>query len=275
VDILHDLGRLNSLTKYPSILTYHDMSTNAGQLAATWREPPRGLLITEKIHGTNGRMVILPDGDFLLGTREEFTYARGDRIGNPAEGVLAALKDTAARVADLKLTPYHLVVVFGEVFGRSIGGWGKNYGSHGKVGFRVFDVMAQPTVLAQSVLEMPRDRISLWRQHGNQPFLPETDLQEWCAAAGLDLAPRLGFIDSLPTDHRAVLEWLDLHAPRTQVALDDTAFGEAEGVVVRSLDRSYIAKIRFEDYHRTLRVRPTCPECGMQHKPGKNSLCSR
>lgn len=40
--------------------------------------------------------------------------------------------------------------------------------------------------------------------------------------------------------------------PATQVALSDNALGRAEGVVLRTKDRSRIAKARFEDYARTL-----------------------
>jgi hypothetical protein len=39
---------------------------------------------------------------------------------------------------------------------------------------------------------------------------------------------------------------------RTQALLDVDARGRAEGVVVRTKDRSKIAKMRFDTYHRTL-----------------------
>jgi hypothetical protein len=39
---------------------------------------------------------------------------------------------------------------------------------------------------------------------------------------------------------------------RTRVALAEAASGHPEGVVVRTEDRSVIAKIRYEDYKRTV-----------------------
>jgi hypothetical protein len=37
--------------------------------------------------------------------------------------------------------------------------------------------------------------------------------------------------------------------------LDDAAGGKSEGIVLRSPDRSTIAKARFEDYERTMKKR--------------------
>jgi hypothetical protein len=44
--------------------------------------------------------------------------------------------------------------------------------------------------------------------------------------------------------------WLESMLPTTLVALDTDAGGSPEGLVVRTADRSRIAKIRFEDYQR-------------------------
>ena len=56
-----DLGRLNSITKYPSIPTYHPMG-DRGEL----RDGPlpfRGTVIaTEKVDGTNSRVILLTSG---------------------------------------------------------------------------------------------------------------------------------------------------------------------------------------------------------------------
>ena len=40
---------------------------------------------------------------------------------------------------------------------------------------------------------------------------------------------------------------------KTAAPLDEAALGHAEGVVARSMDRRQIAKLRFEDYRRTLK----------------------
>lgn len=51
--------------------------------------------LTEKVDGTNSRIIVLPDGSYLIGSREELLYARGDLIGNPALGIVDALRDVA------------------------------------------------------------------------------------------------------------------------------------------------------------------------------------
>lgn len=78
---------------------------------------------------------------------------------------------------------------------------------------------------------------------------------------GQAVTPRLCTIKGkdLPKDHKGVLDWLHRVTPNTKVRLDDGAKAKSEGVVVRTNDRSKIAKIRYEDYERTLRPQ----------KPGK------
>ncbi|WP_458689940.1 hypothetical protein [Nocardia tengchongensis] len=41
----------------------------------------------------------LPDGSWLLGSREELLCAKGDLIGNPAQGIVAALREFADGLA--------------------------------------------------------------------------------------------------------------------------------------------------------------------------------
>src|SRR5687767_1954189 len=86
-----DLKAINSMTKYPSIPTYHALDPRDGSLLEE-TIPFSGMVIgTEKIDGTNSRIILLPDGTYLLGSREELLYARGDLIGNPALGIVDAL----------------------------------------------------------------------------------------------------------------------------------------------------------------------------------------
>lgn len=67
-----DLSALNSLTKYPSIPTYHDLDPANGSLLNTTVAYTGPVIGTEKIDGTNSRIVSLPDGTYILGSREEF-----------------------------------------------------------------------------------------------------------------------------------------------------------------------------------------------------------
>jgi hypothetical protein len=58
----------------------------------------------------------------------------------------------------------------------------------------------------------------------------------------------------LPTDLAGVYDFL-LTFPSSRCKLDEEANGIPEGIVVRSPDRSRIAKLRREDYERTLKRR--------------------
>ncbi len=69
-----DLNKLNSMTKYPSIPTYHALGDKGALLEQTVSFDGE-IILTEKIDGTNSRIVLLPDGNFVLGSREELLFA--------------------------------------------------------------------------------------------------------------------------------------------------------------------------------------------------------
>ncbi|MEU4425522.1 hypothetical protein AB0F81_33285 [Actinoplanes sp. NPDC024001] len=82
-------------------------------------------------------------------------------------------------------------------------------------------------------------------------------MQAVAAKTGLELTPRLFTVDAaeLPAGVAQMSRFLADRLPNTLVALDDTGHGRAEGVVLRTEDRSVIAKARFQDYARTLKRR--------------------
>ena len=67
---------------------------------------------------------------------------------------------------------------------------------------------------------------------------------------GVELTPRLSTVETLPISIQETYEFLHMMLPQTNVALDKGAGGRAEGIVARTLSRSIIAKLRFEDYQR-------------------------
>ena len=274
-----DLAALNSATKYPSIPTYHTLDPKNGGLLETAVGFGGGeVILTEKVDGTNGRIVVLPDGDYVIGSREELLYARGDRVGNPALGIVDALKPLAERLAEGLpgrqpegyaggdghgerpgdgsadgIGGARIRVYFLEVYGHKIGGAAKQYTAQGRVGHRLFDL----AVLTPEVLDQDQARISAWREGGGQQFCTEDALQRAAAADGIALTPRLGVLPpgALPTSVEATHAWLAATLPGTHVALDESAGGSPEGIVLRTPDRATIAKARFQDYARTLRRR--------------------
>ncbi|GAA4588237.1 hypothetical protein BJY16_008494 [Actinoplanes octamycinicus] len=247
-----DLQALNSLTKYPSIPTYHELDPRHGGLTETVTSFPGPVIATEKVDGTNSRVILLPDGSYLLGSREELLYARGDLIGNPAQGIVAALRDVAENLPDQQLPPDTLRVYYLELYGGKIGGQAKQYSSRGTVGWRLFDVAEIGDL--RDRLGWPGRQIAAWRDGGGQPWWTEDELR---AVTDFELAPRLFTVDraELPADVAGMHAFLTERLPRTLVALDDSGQGRAEGIVLRSPDRAVIAKARFQDYERTLKRR--------------------
>lgn len=254
-----DLLALDSATKYPSIDTYHALDPSNGKLTESVMPFTGEVVLTEKVDGTNGRIVLMPDGDYFIGSRDALLYASGDRIINPNLGIVATLKPLAERiVADWPMAdsvavpqPELLRVLFLEVYGGKVGGNAKQYTSTGTLGYRLFD-HATVTI---DVLCWPREKIASWREHGGQQWATEQELRQEADVHGIDLTPRLATVwaDDLPTGLEDTHKWLADLLPRTNVALDENALGRAEGIVLRTLDRSTIAKARFQDYERTFR----------------------
>jgi hypothetical protein len=215
-----DLRKLNSATKYPSIPTFHVLG-DRGRLREEVQVSfgDAGVVVTEKLDGTNTRIIVLDDRSYLIGSREELLHARGDIVFNPAQGIVAAVRVIADRVADTLAGSCRVVTFYGEVYGGKTSG-SKAYGTG--VGFRLFDVVS-------------------------------TSTREHAALAGIDVTPRLE-AKSPPTALRETHAWLQAALPgETFAPLDGDRKGRPEGVVVRTRDRGAIAKLRFEDYERTLR----------------------
>ena len=246
-----DLRVLNSLTKYPSIPTFHELDPRNGGLAGSATVFPGEVIATEKVDGTNSRLVMLPGGDYLIGSREELLYARGDLIGNPALGIVEQLRPVADRLATIGSSGIR--VYFLELYGGKVGGAAKQYtADSSKFGWRLFDVMVLDDWATAT--SWPQPQISTWREAGGQPFAEEETILSLAAAAGLEVTPRLFRTDALPDSIDGMHALLKERLPETLVGLDGT-HGRAEGIVFRSPDRKVIAKARFQDYERTLKRR--------------------
>jgi hypothetical protein len=245
-----DLAALNSATKYPSIPTYHALDPKNGSLLDQATAFTGDVVLTEKVDGTNGRIISLPGGDYVLGSREELLYARGDLIGNPALGIAEALRPLADGI-----TPpgSGIRVYYLEVYGGKVTGASREYTGSRNVGYRMFDAVT----IAWDVLDRPRAAISAWREDGGQRFHTEDELALAAKEEDIELTPRLATVAAgeLPEGIEEMQDFLNRCLPATQVALDDGAGGRPEGVVLRTTARTVIAKARFQDYQRTLKRR--------------------
>jgi len=246
------LAHLNSMTKYPSIPTYHTLDKTNGLISGPVVEFTGQVIGSEKIDGSSSRVIVFPDHNWIIGISEELLTAQSDLIHNPALGIVDTLRNIAEHIATADhdaITVYHL-----EVYGGGVGGQWKHYtGDRRQTGARLFDVAVYDQ--ADDILGWPRERIASWRDSGGQWFARETELWEYAGLHGLEVAPRLLNIlaEDLPTGLEETRAFLAAHMPKTLVALDGAEPGRSEGIVLRTENRSVIAKARFEDYDRTLK----------------------
>ena len=259
------LDKLNSITKYPSILTYHNLGPRGSLVESLVEDKSFGdntVYITEKVDGTNSRIVFSTDEtgsveDYIIGSREDFLYACGDRIINPTLGIVKNMKNIATPIALLgqnKLRPNCLYCLYGETYGGKINN-ARQYSTRGNYGVRIFDLFIIEHEKVEELMDMKIDHIVTWREKGNQPFVSVDELKEFCNDYYLDIVPYITVANGLdiPTSLQGVWNWLQTFKD-SKVVLDDSGDGHAEGVVVRFKDRSFIRKIRFEDYSRTKKM---------------------
>lgn len=256
------LQKINTMTKYPSILTYHNLGpkeTLVDSLVEDARFDARKVHVTEKIDGVNSRAVMFTDEngtvvDYLIGSREELLYALGDRVVIDTLGIVAEMKpiaDSIMLLGEGKLTPNSVYCIYGETYGGRINAH-KQYSGHNAFGLRLFDMFVMPNEQVREMLEKDVTCISSWREHAGQPFVTVEALSDFCDEYFLNRVPYIKTIcgTEIPIDLQGVWDWMQEF--KTSIAqLDGDGIGNSEGIVVRYGDRSLIRKIRFKDYQRT------------------------
>lgn len=259
------LSKFNSITKYPSILTYHNLG-DRGSLVDSLVEDKRfdnkPVFVTEKIDGTNTRLILFTDAsgkieDYLIGSREDFLYACGDRIINPALNIVKNMKSVADLIEAFnynKLKGNSIYCIYGETYGGKINN-AKQYSCHGNTSIRIFDFFTITNESVENLLELSSNSLSNWREEGNQPFANIDELKEFCKTFHLTTVPFIETIDGnkIPSSLQDVWDWMQKFR-MSNALIDDSGKGLSEGIVVRYADRSFIRKIRFEDYQRTKNI---------------------
>lgn len=250
----YGMEKVNTLTKYPSIMTYHELNMGGvrDMLYRRAEFPGAGqrLAVTEKVDGSNYRIVT--DGaDYLIGSRDRFVYAKGDRV----------ITDDAARsvIGDVEGLMYYaedgcLTMFYGEVYGWRIQKARYNGADDKSRAFRLFDAWHIPLgVPLDSILSCSVEGIADWREANMQHWFRTETLAAFCGKAGVELVPQLGAIDAdkMPMAAKDTAEWMEQYA-KTKAGFGGEGagkdFGKAEGVVIRTPDRRWIRKLRFEDY---------------------------
>lgn len=256
-----DFSKLDGATKYPSIETYHTLDPADGTLTdeVTTFEGP--VVLREKVDGANGRIIVCPDGDWFIGSRTELLTARGDRVENQSLHMVAVLRDIAEKFAEFPVGGA-LCVHYLEVYGKGVSSGWKQYTAEAEYGCRMFDSAVVPL----DILDLDSDKIASWREHGGQYFMNDQGLAPMAAAAGVATVPYLDKVDAsqLPVGIAETLEFLNTFVPKSfarlgNSGLGNSGLGKAEGIVLRTEDRSIIRKAKFRDYERTLRMRAMKP----------------
>jgi hypothetical protein len=221
------------------------------------QEPPArltgGFSATEKIDGTNARIILTAQG-YFLGSREELLHFRGDVIHNPALGIVEGIRPTAERaMAALAPEDETLLVLWGEFYGGKTTAAAREYAREGSVGYRLFDAARiDPAALeGRSPAE-----IATWREAGGQAFAADAELDELATAAEAGRVPALFRFtgEDFPTGMAGILALLERELPQSSAVLDEGSGARPEGIVIRNAGRSAIFKLRFEDYRRSLRA---------------------
>jgi len=268
------LAGLNSLTKFPSIPTLHVLGER-GRLGSTL-DPGLRLgeleyVATEKVDGTNARALLLPDGSFLFGSREELLWYSGDVVYNPALGIVETLRSefgvdsdgTSDRLAEVVLRWFSgFVVLYLEVYGHGVGKAGAQYATKGWTGARLIDAAFWPGhSWLRKVCDSSVEVIARERDAGATPFLSWAGVVDLGGKTDLDAVPEEPFPPLGDPSHEAVLRYLEARGP-SGVRLDEDAPGRKEGVVLRSTNGNasggspvHRVKLRREDYERTVRAR--------------------
>ena len=241
--------KINTLTKYPSILTLHQLGEK-GRLKNELTAPLDGeeLYATEKIDGTNVRIVCY-NNQHLIGSRENILFHSDDLYFDPAQGIVEGIKNLGIKIPETEV----FTVIYGELYGGKITSNSKWYGQD-KIGFRVFDISEYNDM---SILNFDILDISKWRETETpngivygQNFLTREEISD--RFNNLPLVPLVNF-DLGDFSHITILDNLKKYIPNTNVYLSDNSTKKAEGVVLRNKNRTKIVKIRYEDYERTLR----------------------
>lgn len=246
---------LDTATKYPSIPTYHVIGERGmlGEETNVVFDAGEDVYLTEKVDGTNTRIVVMPGGDYFIGTRDLFLYAKGDRLPNQVPVNLEMVRALAAPAeqAAAAWTGEAILVVFCEVYGAAgIGAnWGDYSGQKPGAGVRCFDT----ATVDPAVLDWNLDRIAGWRERGGQDFAPACFNP--VAQFGIDPVPHLKVVEgnAIPRGREEAEAWMEELLPGTLAGLGDGGTGRAEGIVARTADRSKIAKLRKAEYAKTRR----------------------
>lgn len=278
------LAALNSVTKFESIPTLHKLDERGVPRGDAQKpaDPETPIEVSEKVDGVNTRIIVLQTSlkapvNVFLASREEILFHLGDVSANHSvTGLIDATLDTAERfVNGLTMAvgpsiPIGLAVLYGEAYGHDVAGnkkAGRQYAANAR-GFRAFDLMLMGEQQFAALPKTPEELAS-WRKKGGQPFVERDRRAIVLDAMNIEPVPAFSNIKAgeIPTSVEDVAAWLrNLLAGGSRAVLDPAGEGKAEGLVLRTFDRSWMAKVRVEEYERGVKIGRSDRLAELRHK---------
>jgi hypothetical protein len=201
--------------------------------------------------------IVSLNSDYILGQRENFVYAKNDRIKN--SDVIDVVQEAADKFVNTNTDTDFLTVIYGEAYGWRIQDGSKIYcaGNTDK-NFRIFDVwQAHVNVIDNYLQNSDMQKIVYDREHNFQSWLTVDEMKIFADTYKLEQVPFWTDFDSndLPTDAEETKQWIESNFKTSHAIIGEGTntnqkFARAEGVVIRTWDRKTIRKLRFEDYNK-------------------------
>lgn len=281
---MYDLRFLNSVSKYPSIPTFHVRDENDFLTDEVVDFGDEWVSLTEKVDGTNGRIFFAPGG-YLIGSRDEWLTCERDRVFNTKLRIVEALRPLAEKIQysediHLRELPGYLVV-YCEVYGGGIGKSWQQYSTEtDQLGVRCFDVMLINPIQLDEMSRWPLANVAAWRDNGGQDFVTDR-MPSLMSKLPVERVPQLWEVDNfnegVPTTHEGIQDAMSTllrnRAGETQTRVGLDHAGKPEGVVMRNRDRTKIAKFRFEDYTKDQRRREQIERRKKNQQKREKKLC--
>ena len=261
----YGLDKMNSLSKFPSILPFHKIGKRGGVTEELnpidqiflHQEKLGKLFITEKIDGIASRAIVYKN-DYLLADKNNFVYAKGDRIYQSI--IIDQMKETVEEFIKRNPDPEKVHVIYGITYGYKIGN-GTDlyiYNDSKKRDFRIFDIYSMGVFEFNNILGQSTKSIIDWRESNKQEFWNYTDLMDFCDGSNVKIVPVLEtdiFLKDIPDKVDYAFTWLKKFKASKAILDGDinvnnqgSKYGQSKGIVIRNNDRSFIRQLLFEEY---------------------------
>jgi len=255
------MDQLNGMTKYPSIYPIHLREMKGKKMLMIDKKVhnlrSKDFFITEKIDGTNIRIIIDKKNNVVIGGRNDLLAYSKDILVQNKNNVIDVLNEylTWSNIRELQessiFNKIDLLVLYGELFGEGIQKKGKFYG---KKNFRLFAARSFNEEKVNTILRIKRKNWHfLRRQNSFNPFLNFASVNNIAIILEMDYVPvqditiNINKLQTIDQVQRLLTQFKDSQLANTRV----------EGLVLHSKgDYKHVTegmnfasfKLKFSDY---------------------------